>query len=245
MPTTLLGSLGLAAFAELCDGLPAVIGCAKGTDGCYVYANRSFAVRAGRKHVADVIGRRAEDLFHPEVAMSVAAQDDEVLRTGRPLQNHLETIVADDGTSGWWLTSKARFLADDGTVLGVVCMSVAIGDVRARDDHQHRGVAVLLHQLKAAPATAWRVDDMATTAGVTRAQLERLTDQAFGLSPTQLLMCVRVDEAMHLLTHSTLPLVDIAAQCGYYDQSDFTRQFRAATGVTPGTYRADHPYRFH
>jgi AraC-like DNA-binding protein len=32
-------------------------------------------------------------------------------------------------------------------------------------------------------------------------------------------------------------LGDIASECGFYDQSSFTKQFRAVLGVTPGAYR--------
>jgi AraC-like DNA-binding protein len=30
----------------------------------------------------------------------------------------------------------------------------------------------------------------------------------------------------------------IAGECGFYDQSSFTRQFQRAVGMTPGAYRA-------
>ena len=63
------------------------------------------------------------------------------------------------------------------------------------------------------------------------------------LAPTHLLLRVRIEESMHMLSHGDCTLADIAARCGFYDQSNFTRQFRAATGVTPGTYRSLHPYR--
>jgi AraC-like DNA-binding protein len=238
-----LGSLGLAAFAELCEGLPGVLACAKGTDGCYVYANREFAERAGRRTVAEVIGRTVHDLFEPEVAASVEAQDHEVLATGRPLQNHLEAIVAGDGTAGWWATSKARFLADDGSVLGIVCLSVALAPLRPHADETQQGLAEMLKALKAAPGEQWRVADMCDASGLTRQQLERTVQQSFNLAPTQLLLRVRIEEAMHMLSHGDYTLADIAARCGFYDQSNFTRQFRASTGVTPGTYRALHPYR--
>jgi AraC family transcriptional regulator len=35
-----------------------------------------------------------------------------------------------------------------------------------------------------------------------------------------------------------MPLAQIAAACGFDSQSHLTRGFRAATGATPGQYRA-------
>jgi AraC-like DNA-binding protein len=41
------------------------------------------------------------------------------------------------------------------------------------------------------------------------------------------------------LRESRRPIGEIAAECGFYDQATFCRQFRAATGLTPGQYRAE------
>ena len=43
---------------------------------------------------------------------------------------------------------------------------------------------------------------------------------------------------MDLLTHGELPVIEIAARCGFSSHSYFSKQFRAATGYTPRGYRA-------
>ena len=75
------------------------------------------------------------------------------------------------------------------------------------------------------------------------AQLDRALRRTIGLSPKQLLLRARLDEAMRRLDDTDLPIAtDRQSECGYYDQSSFTRQFRRATVViTPGTYRAEPP----
>jgi AraC family transcriptional regulator len=47
----------------------------------------------------------------------------------------------------------------------------------------------------------------------------------------------RVDKARDLMTNSRLPLADIAAQCGFTDQSALNRSFKRIYGVTPGIWR--------
>ena len=59
-----------------------------------------------------------------------------------------------------------------------------------------------------------------------------------GLTPRQLLTKARVEAAAHALRDTTLSAGAIAAQSGFYDQAAFTRQFREATGLAPGQYRA-------
>jgi AraC family transcriptional regulator len=48
----------------------------------------------------------------------------------------------------------------------------------------------------------------------------------------------RVEHAQLLLQRTRHPLRDIAAQCGFSDQSHMTRVFSHRVGVTPGKYRA-------
>ncbi|MGC4031152.1 MAG: helix-turn-helix domain-containing protein [Tepidisphaeraceae bacterium] len=57
------------------------------------------------------------------------------------------------------------------------------------------------------------------------------------LSPRRLLTRVRVEAAARLLRETGERLDAIAQACGFYDQAQFSRQFKSATGVTPGKYR--------
>ena len=57
------------------------------------------------------------------------------------------------------------------------------------------------------------------------------------VSPKQLIIRVRVEQAGTLLVTTTRAISDIAASCGFYDQAQMTRQFRNVVGVTPGHYR--------
>jgi AraC family transcriptional regulator len=47
----------------------------------------------------------------------------------------------------------------------------------------------------------------------------------------------RVDRARELMRNSRLPLADIAARCGFTDQSALNRSFQRIHGVTPGMWR--------
>jgi AraC-like DNA-binding protein len=58
------------------------------------------------------------------------------------------------------------------------------------------------------------------------------------MSPKQLLIRTRLDEAMRRLDDTDQTLASIADECGFYDQSSFTRQFQRAVGMAPGAYRA-------
>ena len=46
-----------------------------------------------------------------------------------------------------------------------------------------------------------------------------------------------MDTALRRLRETADPIAMIALDCGYSDQSAFTRQFKAAVGLTPQQYR--------
>lgn len=53
---------------------------------------------------------------------------------------------------------------------------------------------------------------------------------------------LRIDHALKLLSNLDMPLADIACECGFSDQSHFTRMFKRRTGSTPGAYRSSLPH---
>jgi AraC family transcriptional regulator len=65
----------------------------------------------------------------------------------------------------------------------------------------------------------------------------RAFKQTFRRPPYQWLMERRVERARDLIMNSRLPLADIAARCGFGDQSALNRTFKRIYGLTPGIWR--------
>jgi PAS domain S-box-containing protein len=221
------------AFVELVEGIPQVLGCLKGADGRYVWANDGFAQRLGRP-AEDIVGRTVDDLFPLEFARSYAAQDAAVLATGRPLQRQVELIVRADGRIGWFVTSKSRLVDEEGRPWGLAVLSV---DLDAQLESGHSGLAAAIEAVRADVGRPWRIADLAALAGLSPKQLERLARRTLGLSPQRLVQRLRLEHAVHAIVSTDETLGDISAECGFYDQSSFTKQFRSVLGVTPGAYR--------
>jgi AraC-like DNA-binding protein len=235
----MLGSLGLVAFAELFDGLPKLMACAKDPDGCYVYSNQAFADRAGAKRVANVLGKRASDFFPLDLVELYEHQDATVLRTGKPLHDHLELISDPSGVLKWSTTSKVRLLNDAAKPVAILVVSSDAPGVETNS----ASLAALVSYVEANLGENLRVSDLAATAQLSTPQLDRQVRRVFGMSPRQLVQRLRFDEAMFRLSHGDQSIATIAAECGFFDQASFTKQFRGATGMTPGAYRNGHPIR--
>jgi len=94
-----------------------------------------------------------------------------------------------------------------------------------------------LHALHAAPEADWTVSALARLAGMSRARFaDRFTRQV-GLPPMGYLTRWRLMMARRLLRESELSTEEIAARCGYASLPSFTRRYKEAFGIGPGTYR--------
>ena len=70
--------------------------------------------------------------------------------------------------------------------------------------------------------------------------IEETLTRARRMSPHRWLLARRVDKAASLLAVPDLTLAGIALACGFWDQSHFTRVFKASTGMSPGRWRRFH-----
>ena len=210
--------------------------CVKGVDGQYLAINQAFADRAGRRP-NQILGRTARDVFPADLVDAYEAQDAALLSTGEPIRNELEMILRPDGSRGWYVTSKTLLHDEHGNICGIVVVS---DDLRrsAEAAQHHQGLQSAIDLIRRSFTEPLKVADIAGAAGLSPAQLERAMRRALGVSPKQLLIRTRIDEAARRQDDTDATLATIAAACGFYDQSSFTRQFQRAVGLTPGAYRA-------
>ncbi|WP_258001471.1 helix-turn-helix domain-containing protein, partial [Fischerella thermalis] len=61
--------------------------------------------------------------------------------------------------------------------------------------------------------------------------------QSMGIAPYQYVIQQRVEKSKQLLKQGKVTITDIALQCGFANQSHFTKHFRQITGVTPKAYQ--------
>ncbi len=227
----------VAALHDVFAGVPHTMFCVKDVDGRYVAVNQAFAERAGRT-VQGVLGRTATELFPDDLAASYEAQDRRVLDTGEAIRNELELILRPDGSRGWYVSTKTRLTDEHGDLIGLASVSYDLRSSTAPDD-RHQRLQAAIDLVRRRFADPVKVSELADAAGMSTAQLDRSLRRAIGVSPKQLLLGARLDEAMRRLDDTDLPIATIATECGYYDQSSFTRQFRRATGLTPRAYRTE------
>ncbi len=223
-------------FAEaLFDALPDVVFFVKNPRGQYVVLNETLARRCGARSKQEMLGKTAEDVFPAPLGASYAAQDRQVL-AGRAIRDRLELHLYPDCSRGWCLTQKFPLYDSGGRIVGMAGLS---RDLQRPDERRadYRPVAAALESLQGRLDRPARVGDLARRARMTPPRFTRVVRRIFGLSPGQMLIKLRIDAAARALLETGDAITGIALACGYADHSAFSRQFKAAVGVTPRQFR--------
>ncbi len=87
-------------------------------------------------------------------------------------------------------------------------------------------------------STALRLEELSRVAGRHPAYLSWEFRRFFGKTISQFVRERRVLKAARLLRSIPGNVSEVAAACGFYDQSHFTHAFRRMMGCTPGEYRS-------
>lgn len=88
------------------------------------------------------------------------------------------------------------------------------------------------------------INGLATEVGWSRRHLGERFRREYGLTPKQAARVMRFELAHRLLRRDDRPaLADLAARCGYYDQTHLTREWRELAGCPPTVWLAEElPY---
>jgi AraC family carnitine catabolism transcriptional activator len=82
-----------------------------------------------------------------------------------------------------------------------------------------------------------RIADVAGLTAVSQRSLERKFRRAFGRTPKQVYLGVRLEKARQILRHSDLAVRDVALSCGFTSIPYFCRAYKALYHVPPGSDR--------
>jgi AraC-like DNA-binding protein len=208
----------------------------KNARGEYVVVNREMLVRCGRREKGEVIGKKADEVFPPPLGKGYRAQDEALLRTGQPILDQLELQLYHSGVTGWCVTNKLPLRGRQGEVAGLVGISQdLLAPNEKGEDYSH--VAQVVRYVQTHLNSPLRLARLATLAGLSPYQLDQRIRKIFRITTGQFIHKARMDAAVRRLRESLDPVALIALDCGYADQSAFTRQFRQTVGLSPTAFR--------
>jgi PAS domain S-box-containing protein len=221
---------------DLFDAISDTVYFLKDRDGCYRGVNQTLVMRTGRRYKSELLGRTAEEIFPGDLGRRIAEQDRSIMDSGRMLAAELELHLYSDGSEGWCLTWKSPLRDGAGMIAGLFGMSrdAKLGNEAAEETRALSGVLSYARLHLDQPL---RIGDLATRAGLSVFQFDQRIRLLFGVSAGQYMTRLRIDHARDRLRHSSAPISEIALECGYADQTAFSRQFRKIVQLTPHQYR--------
>ena len=229
--------IDVSVLENLFDQVPDVSFFVKDLTGRYTAVNASLVARHGLRDRSQVLGKRPRDICPGEFGGIPSQQDAAVLRTGRPILDHLEMHWYAPHQPGWCLTTKLPIRDGTGAIVGLIGIS---RDVRSPIQTYEipPKVAEALNHFEINMADPITPAMLARRAGLPPHGFARLMKRFFGLTPSQFIAKARITVASRLLRETDDSVADIALSCGFYDHSAFTRAFRKVTGRTPSQLRA-------
>jgi AraC-like DNA-binding protein len=229
-------TVDVAVLEQMFDFVPDTAFFVKDRAGRYLAVNKSLIERHGLQRKDQALGRRPSDICPGEFGRVPSQQDAEVLRSNRPLIDHLEMHWQSPHQPCWCLTTKLPLHDAEGNVVGLIGIS---RDLRApiKSQEMPTAAATALRRFENQLSESISPTELASWSGLPAARFARLIKKFFGLTPSQYITKARIAAASSLLRESDRTIAEIAAACGFADHSSFTRAFRKVAGISPTQFR--------
>ncbi len=229
--------LQLLHILELFDQLNDVRAWIKDREGRICWVNRTTLLLFSPDDPAGggILGKTDYDIF-PVFLADQFQLDDEYVLAGHRIVDRIEANRLPDGTTVWHVTNKVPVLGRDGTICGTAGTTRPLDRSEASDaDGTEFGpVLSYMRDHHESPITN---QQLARLAHMSLRSFERKFLACFHLTPQGYLRKLRLRMASHALVYTNQPLSVVAANCGFADQSHFSRVFRRQFGRSPREYR--------
>lgn len=216
--------------------LPLIYFYVKDTQSRFVHVNQNVLSIYDLRDEKDVIGKTDRDFHPPVLAEAYIAEDQRVLKTGRAITGELWLVSHIRGTPQWFVSSKTPLFDPRGKVIGLAGAMFQV-EHSAEQERYFGKLKTALDFLHVNFAKVVSVPLLAKQCGLSITTFNRQFRELLKMTPTEYLLSWRIETARKQLVKTQRSLSEIAAECGFADQSHFTKRFRRITGMTPLNYR--------
>ncbi len=223
---------------QLFDHLHGTLFFAKDTRGCLIAGNPAFVKRCGFTDESEIIGISDNAIFPPRMVEKFRKDDEQVMNSGSPLLGIIELFPNEDGKPEWFITDKLPLFSKSGKIHGL-CGTVRSYEAQRAAMLPYMELASVADHLKKHFRDKLDMPQLAKMARMSVRQFERKFRATFQMTPRDYMVRMRVIEACDLLARTNQPVTTVALESGFYDHSDFARQFRRHMGQTASQYRLE------
>ena len=222
---------------QLFDLLPDVSFFLKDRECRFIGLNRRGCEYCGVAHEEEAFGKTDHDFFPIERADSYRADDLAVMKSGEPIINRIEAAPEQAGSNRMVITDKIPMRDRKGLIIGLAGFSRQIERISEKSGTVDQFARMIDHMRKNF-GEPMSIKQLAKMSGMSGSQFERRFRRAFGSSPHQYLLRLRVNAAARALIETRESIANIALDCGFYDHAHFCRSFRKFMKATPSGFRS-------
>lgn len=226
-------------LASLFDFLPDTYFFAKDLKGRFVLANQAVVNAMGLTYPTELIGSTDYDFFPSGLADKYRKEDAEVLNSGKALIDQVWLVPNQNNELRWYLSSKRPLFDKGGAIIGIAGVMRDFETAGAVLE-PYESLGKVITYIQANYTQKIEITAIAKIAHLSVSQLERRFKKLFKVTPLKYIHQVRLHASTRLLSTTRESIGNIAIDCGFYDQSHFTRQFKTAHGISPLGYRKKH-----
>ena len=208
----------------------------KDIHGCWISCNASSLALLNFSKISDVVGKKEADFFPQKIAVEIRRDDKSILEEGQSILNRIEVIPDAFGDLIWVQTNKLPIFNPNGDVIGIMGITRPISNMEdlPQEFSLFRETITFIRKNL---ANNIKVEDLSQRMKLSENQFRRKFKEEFSITPQQFILRARLQATGNLLRNGNKPIASIAAECGFSDQSYFTKQFKPFFGETPLQYR--------
>lgn len=231
-----LSRVDVGMLEAVFQNLPDIFYYAKDVRSRWVSCNAASLELLNLSRIDEVVGASERDFFPPQIARAIRFDDTTILRSGKSIMKRIELIPNADGLLMWVSTNKQPIISQDGTIVGLVGTTSPVpegGELPQQFEHFRQTIS----HIRANLGQTIKIADLAQAVRLSESQFRRNFRVQFGVSPQEFILRARLQSAARALSRHDTAISAIAGDCGFTDQSYFTRQFKDFFGETPRRYR--------
>ncbi|MDR1484857.1 MAG: AraC family transcriptional regulator [Planctomycetaceae bacterium] len=221
---------------QLFDFLPNVFFHVKDIHQKFIWMNAALREHLGEKESMGFLNKTDTDYFNPNLVFLYQNEDNEVITTRQPILNQPWFVPSCNNEQKWFLSSKFPLLDTDGNVIATAGL-MRILPKEYETANQLNEMKNVIDYIFAHYCEKITLDELASLVFLSQRQFERRFHEIFYLSPSNFILKVRIDKAIRCLVENDESITQIALNCGFYDNSHFTRQFKKITKMSPIQFR--------
>lgn len=233
----IIQQLSVKQVLNIFEILPDIIFWIKDNNSRFIYANQLFIEHLGCKTIEQVLGKSDMNFSAPHIAKQFIVDDKRVMN-GEFVTDRLELNMDKSGSMAWFSTTKRPLFDEQNNIIGTYGFTRHLQKtVKSLSAFEQLKVPVkYIHQHFHLNIS---IEELADSAHLSVSALERRFKKYLSKTPKQFIREIRLEYARKRLIETSLPIAEIAYQCGFSDHSYFSRHFKLMFNELPSTLRSN------